>query len=206
MSLLRGRAVAICAATGFALNFAFYGTVFVLTLFFQEARGVGPLVAGLMFLPMTALVMATNLLGGRLTNRYGPWPPMIAGQLIQAGGLFGLLAVGVQSSTTLILVLLVPLGIGGLAVPPMTTALLEAVDVQRSGVASGVLNAARQLGGAIGVALFGTFIASHTDFIAGMHTSVVVGGAVLVLTAMAGAIFLRRPHGWVNELTSSRPS
>ena len=55
--------MAICAATGFALNFAFYGTVFVLTLsLFQEARGAAPLMAGLMYLPMTALVMATNLL------------------------------------------------------------------------------------------------------------------------------------------------
>ena len=88
----------------------------------------------------------------------------------------------------------------------MTAALLEAVDVQRSGVASGVLNAARQLGGAIGVALFGTFIASQTNFITGMHTSVVVGGAVLLLTAMTGAIFLRLPHGRVNKLTSSRPN
>jgi MFS transporter, DHA2 family, methylenomycin A resistance protein len=194
LGLLRSPAVAVCTATGFALNFAFYGIVFVLTLFFQDYRGACPLLAGLMFLPMTALVMAMNLLAGRLTNRYGPRAPMIAGQVMQAAGLLGLLAVDAQSSTTLILLLLIPLGIGGLAVPPMTAALLEAVDAQRSGVASGVLIAARQLGGAIGVALFGAFAASQADFITGMHASLIAGGAALLLTATAGAVFLRLPR------------
>jgi DHA2 family methylenomycin A resistance protein-like MFS transporter len=67
----------------------------------------------------------------------------------------------------------------------MTAALLEAVDAGRAGLASGILNAARQLGGAIGVALFGALVG--VGFIAGMRIAFVVSAAVLLATAAAGA-------------------
>jgi MFS transporter, DHA2 family, methylenomycin A resistance protein len=192
LGLFRSPAVAVCTATGFALNFAFYGIVFVLTLFFQDHRGASPVVAGLMFIPMTALVMGTNLIAGKLTARFGPRPPLLAGQLVQATGLLGLLVIGPVSPTLLILVLLVPLGLGGgTAVPPMTTALLDAVDADRSGLASGILNASRQLGGAIGVAVFGVLVSTSTDFVTGMRTSLIIGAAVLLATAATGLVYLR---------------
>jgi hypothetical protein len=51
---------------GLALNFAFYGAVFLLALFFEQVRGLSALETGLMFLPMTALITVVNLLAGRL--------------------------------------------------------------------------------------------------------------------------------------------
>jgi DHA2 family methylenomycin A resistance protein-like MFS transporter len=194
LGLFRSVPVTVYTVTGFALNFAFYGIVFVLTLFFQDQRGARPVTAGLLFVPMTGFVMAANLLAGKLTARFGPRPPMVAGQLIQVAGLLGLVTVGPATPTAAILALLIPLGIGaGLAVPPMTTALLEAVDAERAGLASGMLNAARQLGGAIGVALFGALIG--VDFIAGMRTAFVISAVVLLATAAAGAAQRRQTPG-----------
>ncbi|MCX4750231.1 MFS transporter [Kitasatospora sp. NBC_01287] len=191
LALFRDRSVAVCTATGFALNFGFYGFVFVLTLYFQQLRGASPLTAGLMFVPMTAFTTVVNLGAGRLTSRYGPRLPLIAGVLIQAAGLLSLLAVEQHTATALVLVLLVPLGIGGgLAVPPLTTAMLEAVDAERAGLASGILNSARQIGGAIGVAVFGALVAGSSGFMTGLHTAVLVAALALLLALAAVAVLL----------------
>ncbi|GAB2696976.1 MFS transporter [Kitasatospora kifunensis] len=193
LSLFRDRSVAVCTSTGFVLNFGFYGLIFTLTLYFQQLRGASPLTAGLMFVPMTAFTTVVNLGAGRLISRHGPRLPLITGILIQAVDLLALLTVGQHTSTPVVLALLVPLGIGGgLAVPPLTSAMLEAVDAERAGLASGILNSARQIGGAIGVAVFGALAAGGSGFIAGMHTSLLVAGLALLLAAAAVLALLPR--------------
>jgi MFS transporter, DHA2 family, methylenomycin A resistance protein len=188
----RSRPVTVCTVTGLALNFAFYGVVFVLSLFFQQVRGQDALEAGLMFLPTTALVALANLAAGKLARRFGPRPPLITGQLILAGGLLILLIAGTGTPTGEILGLVVPLGIGGgLSVPPLTAALLDAVGAERAGLASGVLNAGRQLGGALGVAIMGVLLTSVGGFVPGMRVSLLAGAALLVLTTILTLAFLR---------------
>ena len=170
----------------------------------QRAAGLGHHVApcrrlgdapgvpvGLMFIPMTAFTTLVNLLAGKLTNRYGPRLPLILGQVIQTVGILGLLLVRRDTPTALLLTLLVPLGIGGgLAIPPLTSAMLESVPHERAGLASGVLSAARQFGGAMGVALLGALIADSAHFMTGMRISLIVGAAVLVATTLGVALFL----------------
>ena len=78
--LFRTRMVATTVVGGLLLNFAFYGQVFVLSLFFQQVLGHNALISGLMFLPLTALIAAVNILSGRLTSRHGPRSPLIVGQ------------------------------------------------------------------------------------------------------------------------------
>ncbi len=159
--------------------------MFVLSLYFQEVLGHSALIAGLMFLPLTALITGVNVGAGALTSRLGPRPPLIAGELVLIAGLLVMLALDASTSTALILVLLVPMGIGGgLSIPPLTAALLEALPAERAGLASGVFNAARQFGGGLGVAVFGGLVAS--GFVAGMHVALVLGAigvaVALVLT------------------------
>jgi MFS transporter, DHA2 family, methylenomycin A resistance protein len=179
--------VAVCTGSGLALNFAFYGMVFVLALYFQQVRGASPVVAGLMFLPMTGLIAGTNVVAGRLAVRYGPRLPLVTGELIASAGLLGLLAVEPDSPTWLLFLLLVPLGLGGgLAIPPLNTAMMEAVPAERSGVASGILNSARQVGGALGVAVFGVLIS--VDFVSGMRISLVIGAALALASAIAALL------------------
>jgi MFS transporter, DHA2 family, methylenomycin A resistance protein len=113
--------------------------------------------------------MSTDLLHGFAINRgwmagrIGSRVPMILGGLIGAAG-YALLT-RLDSRSTFFDMLpgfvLIPAGIG-LAVPAMTTAILSSVDRARSGVASAVLNAARQVGGAIGVAADGLRIKRAT--------------------------------------------
>ncbi|MGW0735551.1 MFS transporter [Streptomyces sp. NPDC002851] len=192
---LRSPVFASCLATGFALNFAYYGLMFIFALIFQQERGWSPMEIGLSFLPLTVFVLASNLLSGKLTTRFGPRYPMACALLLEASGFAGVLAVGPHGPTWLLLLAMVPIGIGGgVASPPMMTALLEAVPAERAGVVSGLLSSCRQAGGAIGVAVFGVLI-STTGF--GMTTGlrVAAGTAAALLAATAMASYRSIPKG-----------
>jgi DHA2 family methylenomycin A resistance protein-like MFS transporter len=189
--LARLPAVSVPIAAGLALNFAFYGAVFLLALYFEQVHGLSALETGLMFLPMTALITVVNLLAGRLTTRYGPRLPIALGQVVLLGGVCGLLAL--QQDTPLVVqaAVLLPFGLGGgLAVPALTAALLESVDADRAGLAAGLLNAGRQFGGALGVALFGS-LAAGGAVVTGLHMGALVGAAVLMATTTATVVFVR---------------
>jgi MFS transporter, DHA2 family, methylenomycin A resistance protein len=191
LGMFRTPAVSVCALVGFVLNFTTYGLIFILSLYLQQVLHASPLTTGLMFLPMTALITVVNLLAGSLTNRYGHKLPIVLGQAILLLGLAGMLTVDGSTPTLVLLALLVPIGVGaGMAVPPMTAAVLDAVGPTSAGLASGVLNACRQIGGAIGYALFGTLLAGTAGFVAGMHQSLVIGVACLAATT-AGSTLLR---------------
>ncbi|MFG2623417.1 MFS transporter [Streptomyces sp. NPDC048473] len=200
LGLFRNRMVAVAVTAGSALSVAFYGMIFVFSLFFQQVRDQSALTAGLMFLPMTGLLVVVNVLSGRLANRYGPRLPMLTGQLLSVGGLLLLLFVDTDTPLILTSVLLVPLALGaGLALPPLTAAMMEAVPTDRAGVAAGVLNAARQVSGGLGVAAFGALVA--TGFEDGLRTSLAISAALLTLTALATT---RLPSG--GPTASSRDS
>ncbi|MCQ4042050.1 MFS transporter [Streptantibioticus rubrisoli] len=190
LGLFRSRTATLCLAIGFAVNAAFYGTVFVLGLFFQQVLGLSAVTAGLMFLPMTALVAGANVASARAAARFGPRVPITIGQLVCALGLFGLLGVDTHTDRLLTAVLLVPMGIGlGFAVPSLTAAMLSDIPADRAGMAGGVLNAGRQTGGALAVAVFGALVAHGTRFVSGMHISL-LASALLLLATAAGALAL----------------
>ncbi|TXR99792.1 MFS transporter [Streptomyces sp. col6] len=186
LPLFRTRVVTVSLVVGFMLNAAYYGGVFNFSLYLQQERGQTSLHAGLMFIPMTALVAIVNLASARLAARYGPRVPMAAGQLIGAAGLLSLLIVGTHTSVWVVAVLMVPVGLGGaLAVPALTAMLLDAVPADRAGTAGAVLNTARQVGGAIAVAVFGALLAGADSFLTGMHWSMLLAAAGLLATAGA---------------------
>lgn len=71
----------------------------------------------------------------------------------------------------------------GLLVPPLTSTLLGSVEKARSGIAAGVLNATRQTGSVLGVALFGSLVTSEATFMTGLHLSLIISAAVLLVAA-----------------------
>jgi len=73
----------------------------------------------------------------------------------------------------------------GLLVPPLTSTLLGSVEKTRSGLAAGVLNAARRTGSVLGVALFGSFVARTNAFIDGTREALVISAVLLVGAAIA---------------------
>jgi MFS transporter, DHA2 family, methylenomycin A resistance protein len=158
LGLLRSRPFTTAVGVGFLFNFCLYGVLFCLAVYLQRTRGQSALDSGLEILPLMVVVTLGALASGRLTARYGPRRPMLAG-LGLAGCGAGLLSL-VGSATPLATVCLASVGLGlcALAMPAMTSVAVGAVDVDRAGLASGVLNAARQSGGALGVAVLGALL------------------------------------------------
>jgi DHA2 family methylenomycin A resistance protein-like MFS transporter len=156
----------------------------VFSLLFQTVQGRSALSAGLAFLPMTASIMAANLVSGPVTRRFGSRAAILAGQVMMAGACAALLGVGGGTAYWAMAAQLLVLGGGlGLVVPPLTSALLGSVERSRSGVASGALFALRQSGSVIGVALFGSLIARR--FVGGLHAALAVSIAVLAAGGVA---------------------
>ncbi|HEY3478668.1 MAG TPA: MFS transporter, partial [Streptomyces sp.] len=192
LGLFRDPTIAVCVAAGSALSFAFYGMIFVLSLFFQQLRGESALGAGLMFLPMTALISVVNIASGRLSHRFGPRLPMLAGQLLMVAGLLVLLPVGAGTPAALIALAMIPMGLGGaLSVPPLTAAMLQAVPAERAGLAAGVLNALRQVAGGLSVAAFGALVSDRAHFMPGMRLSLLLSAGLLAVTTVATLVGLR---------------
>lgn len=193
LSLFRVPAFSAATGIGLLLNFAYYGQIFVLALYFQSVRGYSPLYAGLAFLPMTATVSVSNLVVGRLIPRTGNRLPLVAGVTLSSLGLLALALLDPRAPYGLMVAPLLAVGFGGgLAVPPMTAALLGAAPHAWLGVASGVLNSSRQAGGVIGVALFGSLIAGG-GFGAGMRAALFVAAGALLLAALTAVRYVDRP-------------
>ncbi|HLH12607.1 MAG TPA: MFS transporter [Methylovirgula sp.] len=171
---------------GVVVNLTFYGMVFVLALYLQRVLGYSPLKAGLAYLPLTATFFAINVFSGWWVGRAGSRIPMMAGALIDAFGFALLLPLTGSSAYWMMLpaFLLMPTGMG-LGVPAMTTSVLASVDKAQSGVASGVLNAARQAGGAIGVALFGALAGGDGQaIVAGLKGSAAIAVGLLLAASL----------------------
>ncbi|MGV9854823.1 MFS transporter [Streptomyces sp. NPDC003442] len=189
--LLTGFRFPAALAVGVLLNLGFYGLLFLTTLYFQRHRGWDPLATGLALLPMGALVAFASPLSGRVAARAGTHVPAVAGLLTGAVGLLGWAAVGPHTPYALLVVPLLLTGFGtSFTMPSATIAAMEAAPHEVRGAASGAFNAARQLGSAIGVALFGTLAAASASsaFYAGMRLSAVIAAGCFVCGAILAAL------------------
>ncbi|GLZ01740.1 MFS transporter [Actinoplanes sp. NBRC 103695] len=193
--LLKDRRVAVALAVGFAVNATFYGGIFLLGLYYQQLRGMSGITAGLMFVPLAALVTATNLVSPRLAERIGRRAVIVTGQLVFIAAMLALLPLAAHTPVWLVLVLLLPLSTGGaLAVPAVTALLMDAVPPERAGTASGLLNSLRQTGGALAVALFGSLLAGPGGgfSLTGMRIGLVTVAVLLLGTAALARLALSR--------------
>ncbi|MFI7144937.1 MFS transporter [Nonomuraea sp. NPDC050022] len=135
---------------GMVANFAFSGALFVLTLFLQDTRHLTPLATGLAFLPLTLPMTVNPLLTGRLVARYGPRSPILGGLALLATGLAGV------SLTDYLAPWLVVMGFGlSFVLPALMAGILTSAPAGTAGTAGGVLNASRQVGATLGVAVLG---------------------------------------------------
>jgi DHA2 family methylenomycin A resistance protein-like MFS transporter len=141
---------------GMLFNGAYYGTIFILSLYLQQVLGYSSLNAGMAFLPLTAGFIISNLVSSRMMPKFGTRIPILIGVGIFVAGFLMLLIAKANTPYWQLFIpfFIIPLGMG-LAVPAMTTGILSAVDKTRSGIASAVLNTTRQAAGAVGVAVFG---------------------------------------------------
>jgi len=191
LSLFRHRVFSLTSLLGLLVNMAFYGLIFVLSLYFQQINHLSALATGLAFLPMMGAVLAVNLFAARAAERFGALITIAAGAGIAALGCVALTGIQVGTGFSEVCVQLLAMGAGlGLLVPPLTSTLLGSVDKSRSGIAAGVLNATRQTGSVLGVALFGSLLgqagslSGHADaFLRGAHSSLIISTFLLIAAA-----------------------
>lgn len=150
--------------------FVFYGLLFVISLYYQQVRGYSPMQAGLAFLPMTAMVGIGSLLSNRIARLAGVRGSMCMAFVLYASGAWGLLSIDAHTSYTLAIAPMLAIGLAsGFISPAATAPAMGSVDKSRAGIAAAVLNAARQLGAALGVAVFGTLMVANLRYEQGMH-------------------------------------
>ncbi len=186
LSLFGRRMFALSALVGLLFNIAFYGLIFVLSLYFQKVSGWSPFATGLAFVPMMGEVLAVNLVAASVSERLGAPQTIALASVITAAGCVALLPMASGTSYWAIGAQLVVLGGGlGLLVPPLTSTLLGSVEKSRSGIAAGVLNATRQTGSVLGVALFGSLVGGDNAFLTGAHAALIISASLLLAAAFA---------------------
>lgn len=192
LTLFRSRSFSAGNGIGALLNLGYYGQLFVLSLYFQNALGYSPLEAGLAFLPALAATVPLAWVSGRMTARYGPLLPTALGLGVGLIGLLLLLLLaGGDSSYWAILPGMTLLSAGGLIPAPLSVAVINSVPQDRSGLASGVLNALRQTGGAIGIAVLGALIAANT-FLIGMRWALAISAAAYAICLALALLYMPR--------------
>ena len=143
------------------VGFAMFGSIYFLSLYFQNVQGDDALGSGLRSLPLTTMIMICAPIAGRINAKYGPRWLMVTGMAFASIGMFGLSQLTVSSSFNAIWPFYVLLGAGiSLTMPSVSSAAMASVDHRKAGIASGVVNASRQVGGSIGLAVLGAVAAA----------------------------------------------
>jgi MFS transporter, DHA2 family, methylenomycin A resistance protein len=200
LQLFRSRNFSVTLAGGFAFVAGYFGLAFVMSLYLQQVRHVSPLATGITFAPMMVLGAALTPFSARLAERISARTLVVSGLLLMAAGLAGLSAAATTAPTWALSLIMVLVGLSGpLIMPPVTAVMLNSVPDRQAGVASGVFNTSRQLGGALAVAIFGALLAQPGQFTSGMRVSLLMAAGV-ALAAAGTSCLLRSP---VHSLAST---
>jgi len=188
--LFENRTFSATAAGALLYAAGFFGGLLVLSLYFQRVRAETAALAGLQITAITSTFGLTSILAGRLAGRYGPRRPIMTGLALLAAAAFGLSFVTADAPFSIVGALLMALGFGaGLVAPPMNTAILASVAASHAGIGSGVLNASRQIGTALGVAVFASLF-HRPDSLAAVHLAMACAGGLYL--AALGVVSLAR--------------
>jgi EmrB/QacA subfamily drug resistance transporter len=157
MSFFRSRTFVGANIDSFMISFLITGVSFFLTLYQQNIHGFSAIRTGLALVPMVAVMMVFSPLSGSLVNKLGPRRLISFGMIVTGIGTALFLLAGVDVSYWRILPAFLVMGFGMSFIwAPMTTAVLNSVSSEKSGIASAVNGALREIGTAFGVALLGT--------------------------------------------------
>jgi EmrB/QacA subfamily drug resistance transporter len=155
-SFFKSRTFAGANLVAIVISFAMLAQFFFMALYMQNILGYSALQAGVRFLPSTLMIVVIAPIAGRLADRIGPKPLMLAGLTLIGVSLFIQSQITDTSGYSTLLPGFVLLGVGiALTMSPMSTAAMNSVDVAKAGVASGVLSMGRMVGGSFGVAVTG---------------------------------------------------
>ncbi len=208
LALFGMRNLATSAFVGVLWSASMFAWFFLSALYMQLVLGYDPLRVGMAFLPAN-LIMAVFSLGlsARLVMRFGVRLPLASGLALAAIGL--LLFARLPMNANFVVDILPPmilLGLGGgIAFNPVLIAAMSEVAPSDSGLASGVVNTAFMMGGALGLAILASLAAAHSEALlatgqdqlsalaGGYRIAFLVGAGFALLAAMVGAVLLREP-------------
>jgi EmrB/QacA subfamily drug resistance transporter len=162
--IFRIRTVTGANVCGLFLGAVVFSNFFLLTLYVQQVLGYSALKTGLTFLATAGTVVLVAGISQALVTRVGPRPVMTAGLALITGGMLWYTQIPVEGSFVTHLLpgyLLVGVGMA-FSFIPMSIAALAGVEPQEAGLASGLINSAQQIGGALGVAIAATVAFTHT--------------------------------------------
>ena len=176
----------------FSVSFGMFAMFFFMALYMQNILEYGPLEAGIRFLPSTVVIMFVGPVAGRMADRIGPRPLLVAGLLLCAAAMGWQARLSVDTGYGFLLPAFVLMGVGmGLVMSPMSTAAMNSVPATKAGVASGTLTMFRMVGGTFGIALLGALfghVTANPDapaaFIDALGEAMTLSAIVLTLAAV----------------------
>lgn len=223
-ALFRTRQFIGSTLVAFIITFAMMGSFFFMAIYMQDILGYGALEAGVRFLPTTMVIAVVAPLAGRLSDRLGPVWPMSVGLATLSVSMFLFSGIDVSTTYSGLLVPFILMGVGiALVMSPMSTAAMNAVSVQKSGVASGVLQMSRMVGGTVGVAATGAIFqgelgsgfdpaalarapeAARAMFVDALSSAMLLAAVVSVLGFVVAVTMLRGSRAERAERESSAP-
>jgi EmrB/QacA subfamily drug resistance transporter len=211
LAMFRDRSFASANAISVLMYFGMFGSIFLLSQFFQVVQGMNPFEAGLRILPWTAMPAVVAPLAGLLAGRIGSRPILVPGLALMAVGLAWLAAI---ITPTVSYASLVPAfvlsGIGmGLFFAPIANAVLSAVRPEQEGKASGANNTLREIGGVFGVAVLASVFSSNGSYLSpqayvnGLVPAVSIGAAVVAVGAAVALALPGRQRAQADERVSA---
>ena len=203
--LFRSRSVLGADVGALLIGAGIFGIFFFLTLWMQVLNDYSPIKAGLAFLPMTLLIGVGAGISANLLGRIGPRPLLLTGPLLAAAGLLHLaLRLEPDSSyLTVVIPSLAMVAVGmGLAFVALTSAAVAGVPHEDAGIASALLNAGQQVGGALGLAVLTAVSTRRTqellpEGVDGLEALTPQPGAAPPDPAFVGQVFSAVNEGWV---------
>jgi EmrB/QacA subfamily drug resistance transporter len=169
LRIFRSRSLSSANGIVFALGAAMFAMWYFVSLYLQQVLHYSPLKAGLAFLPMTVTIIIGSQVAARLVHRIGVKPLLAGGMAINAVGMLlfsRISADGTYLGDVLVPGLLTAAGLS-MAFVPVTIAAVSGVAPREAGLASGLVNTSRQMGGALGLAVLATVATAHANALIG---------------------------------------
>jgi EmrB/QacA subfamily drug resistance transporter len=181
---------------------AMFGVFFFVSLYMQNILGYSAVQTGAAFLPMTVLIILAAPMAGKASDRFGSRWLMTAGMVLISVQLLYFSQLASDASFWRLLPALLVGGLGmSLTMTPSTAAATRAVPVEKAGVGAAVLNAFRQVGGSMGIAVMGAIVASRAGgerspeaFMRGFEAALLTASVIAFAGAIVAATLVRSHH------------
>jgi MFS family permease len=170
-SIFRIRTLTGANVVGLLVGASLFSMFFFISLYMQQVLGYSAIHAGLSYLPLALVIMATAGIASQLVTKLGYKPVLAAGLLFIVAGLlwFSRVSVGGGFTTDILGPSLLAAAGLGFAFVTTTIAAVSGVEESEAGLASGLINTSQQVGGALGLAVLSSVATSHTADVGNVH-------------------------------------